>query len=165
MVSAWEDASAIRLKVDRWFQTIAHEKGGGFVVVAGHQLSFDAHADESEELELTSGEKIRDLRASMSISRGLRENPLQRGIGVLAYYPPTPAGVDTAPMPSAIGGWFCLPEASYDEVWVQVREKRFAACTINLEIAPVQFPAMEVVWNTQGNKAISILGVAVMFER
>ena len=160
------DISAIKLRVDRWFQAIAHEKDGGFVVSAGHQFRISAYADEAEELKLTSGEKITALQFSMSISCGLRDNPLQRGIGVLSYYPPRGADYDTAATKSFIGGWFWLPEASYDEVWAQVREHKYAGCTINLEIAPLEWPTMmEVVWNIQNNKTISILGAEVMFER
>ncbi len=135
----WEDASAIKLKVDRWFQTIGHEKGGGFVVTAGRGFRFSAHADEAEELKLTSGERIHALPLSLSIVRGSQENPFQRGIGVLAYYPARPAQHDMDAIESFVGGWFWLPEDSYDEVWVQAREQR-AGCIINLEIAPLSGP-------------------------
>ncbi len=159
------DISAIRLRVDHWFQTIAHERDGGFVVPSGHTLSFGAHADEGEELKLSSGEKIRTLQFSLSIARGEREHPFQRGIGVLAYYQSRAADVDTPFFAGAIGGWFWLPEDSYDEVWTQVREHNYAGCRINLEIAPLEWPnMMQVVWNIESNKAISILGAGVMFE-
>jgi hypothetical protein len=159
------DISAIKLRVEHWTQAIANERDGGFMVAAGRTFRFSAHADEDQGLTLTSGEKIQALKFSLSILRGMQENPLQRGIGVLAYYPPQPVRHDIDATESFIGGWFWLPEDSYDEVWTQVRENRFGGCVAELEIAPLEWPKRDVVWNVQNNQRISILGAGLMFER
>jgi hypothetical protein len=50
-----------------------------------------------------------------------------------------------------------------------VREHKYAGCSINLEIGPIEWPdmmTMRAIWNTtQKNKAIYILGAGLTFDR
>jgi hypothetical protein len=157
------DSTWINLTVDHWFQTITHGKDW-----PSRQFRLSAHASETAELRLTSGENICTLEFSLSIARGEPkiEKPLERGIGVLGYRPPLPEKHDIDAVESFVGGWFWLDEGSYDETWAQVRENKYGDCIIDLEIAPVErAPSGSPVWNVQNKELISILTAGLMFKR
>lgn len=155
------DDIPLDVQVTRWCQTITHgEKWPQY------QLRAQAHfrADEDLRIGPTGYRSIRDLMVELAIVRGSREQ-LERGIGIISHHPESPPHDDIDGMEEFISGWLWMPDGLYDEVWAQVREHHYEACTIELLIAPIAYDAPVFRWDTDQNKTISIIKAGVRFDR
>jgi hypothetical protein len=150
------------LQVVGWSQTIAHGED--------YPPSQRVIARTSDDEDLLFGadgcQRLRNMPVHLNLVRGQPEEPPERGIGVLEYYPerpPSPPDFDG--IDQFVGGWFWLPEASYDEIWTQAREHRYDEGVIEIEFEPVESAGEGLRWNTVKNKVASITSVGVRFER
>ncbi len=155
------DHISLFLTVDSWSQTITHGEKW-----PRHQFRFSARAREDEDLKLVGGPDIRKLIVQLSIVRGRPEKePPEPGIGILAYHPEQPPRDDIDGMECFIGGWFWMEEDLYDEVWGQVRENKYTDCTVDIDIAPIEFGTFTFKWDVGKKNVISIQRAGVMFGR
>lgn len=155
------DYISLFLTVDSWWQTITHGEKW-----PRHQFRLAARPRADEDLELVGGPDIRKLMVHLSVVRGRpEENPPERGIGILAYHPETPSRDDIGGTECFISGWFWMEADLYDEVWGQVRENNYTDCTVDIDIAPIEFETFTFKWDVGEKKVISINRAGVMFGR
>ena len=155
------DDISLDVQVTGWYQTITHgEKWPQY------QLRAQAHfrADEGLRIGPTGYRSTRNLMVELAIVRGPQEQ-LERGIGIIAHHPERPPRDDIDGMEEFISGWFWMPDDLYDEVWAEVREHHYEACTIELLIAPIAYDAPVFRWDTDLNGIISIMKAGVRFDR
>jgi hypothetical protein len=155
------DRTVLRLQVIGWSQTITHGERW-----PQYQLSVGARISNSEELVLDADghRRLRSMLVDLDLIRGQPEK-LERGIGLLGYYPEEPPHEDIGRLDEFVGGWFWLPEALFDEVWALAREHRGGECAVELEIGPVEKGRLNTRWNIEKNNTVSIARAGVRFER
>lgn len=159
------DDTFIKFDVLDWSQTITHatEKW------PSHEFRCSAKVQADEDLELVGAPDIRGLPVQLSLIRGEyrpNEKPLERGIGILAFFEEQPASPPDIPrMNPFLHGWWWLPEASYDEIWLQVREGTWRACSVDLAVAPVNYSGPAICWDVSKHKTLFVTRAGVRFER
>jgi hypothetical protein len=109
------------------------------------------------DLQVSTEEDFRSLEFHHFVGsgpplRGEPSRPLERGIGLLTY------GRE------GIGGWFCLDDLHYREVWAQISNATFSSSDIHLEIAPILHRGALPFWDVVQNSSLYILGAAVIFS-
>ena len=158
---AIEDVS-LSLRVEGWSQTITHGERWPEL-----QFRVDARTQEDEEMLIGAEghHRLRDMPVQLSLVRGEPEKALDRGIGILAFYPERPSRGDIDGMAEFVGGWFWLPGALYDEIWQQAREHRYDECLIEIEFGPVDWGSYAPRWNVEKSKTAAILRAGARFER
>lgn len=159
------DDIGLRLIVDAWSQTVSKS------VKEWPDRQFRCMArpqDYERSIELVGGPDLASLPADISIVRGeyKPDASIERGIGVLAFYQETPPRDDLGGSPAFLGGWFWLPEASYDEIWIQVREYRYTNCELELEVGPVDFQSSPgIIWDVRKRNVLNIMRASISFVR
>jgi hypothetical protein len=151
------------LKVVSWSQAIGHGEGH-----YSHEFRISARTSDTEDLVIGAEgwRMLRNMPVHLSIIRGPPEKPpIHGGVGVLAYYPEKPPQHDSEGIEEFIGGFFWLPENSFDELWSQARDQRYDECSLELWFGPVEPAGGSRRWNTEKNKSTSITSLNVRFER
>jgi hypothetical protein len=159
------DYTVIELDVVGWSQTISHADRKW----PAHKFACSAKAHEDERLELIGAPDIRTLHFDLLLIRGEYrpdDKPLERGIGILAFADETESSAPDIPHIDAfMYGWWWLPEAHYDEVWLQVRENTWRSCSIDLNVAPVDYGGPAITWNVSNHNALFVTQAGVRFDR
>ena len=157
----WYEA-ALFLPVEGWSQTITNGEDG-----LHRHLRITTRTGKHEELVFGAEglQRLCNILVSLSVIRGKPEKVPDRGIGILAYYPQRVARDGTDEMEQFVGGWFWLPEALYDEVWIQAREHQYDYCVVEVRFGAVELAGGAFRWNTDKNRIASITNVDVRFER
>src|SRR5437868_1723358 len=125
------------LNIEKWWQAVSHGEKW-----PSQSFRFSARPRSDETFRIV-GDRFRDLSAHLSIVRSEpSQNKPERGIGILAYHPEREAQYDAPGSEAFIGGWFWMPTQAYDEIWDQVRESSYLGCSLEIDVAPVDFDAM-----------------------
>ena len=88
------------------------------------------------------------------------EHPLGHGIGELEFEEER-REPDTY---AHLHGWWWMPEAHYEEIWMQVREHTYTSCAVEIDIAPIDF-SDGPQWDVGQRKILSVLRASVGFNR
>jgi hypothetical protein len=156
------DETWLSLNIADWRQTISH--GEGFLP---YQMAAEGRTAEDEKLEFgpDGARELANMRVSITLVKGQPEKALPRGIGTLGYYPPTEPTDEFEGGEEFCGGWFWLPEDSFNEIWAQVRENRYDTCLMSIGVAPVESAPFAFIWDFSKNKLLFITQVSVIFRK
>ena len=157
------DDIGLRFIVDAWSQTVSNS----LKQWPDRQFRCMARPHDYEgSIEFVGGPDLASLPTDISIVRGeyKPDPPIERGIGVFAFYRETPQRDDLDGIPAFLGGWFWLPEATYDEIWIQAREYRYTRCELELEVGPVDFRSSPgIIWDVRKRNVLNVMRASVSF--
>ena len=159
------DLITLALGVRSWLQTLSNGEQ-----LPPRQLRCIARTSGQEELQLTGGPSIRTLDFYLLISRGEYvaaegEHPLARGIGILAFAEERQPEGDIPGSEPFCHGWWWMPDALYDEAWDQVRGHTWQDCSIEIDIAPIEYADQRFHWDVAKHKAIYVTRASLRFIR
>ena len=148
------DSYCIHADAVRWLKTVSDQS---LLNAPGLTLRVYCQAPRERNLRISTEEDFGALEIQLYVVSGppLRgdNQPLERGIGVLNYQPG-----------GFIGGWFCLDDRHFKEVWSQISNATFSASDIDLDVAPVPIRGAFHVWDVVQNPSLYVLGAAVHFS-
>ena len=154
------DRWTVHVDVVRWRKTFSNQSQ---MHAPGSTLAVDCRAPTDErDFRLSTEVDFRTLELHLDVVPApIVENnkTLQRGIGILTYFP-SGSGFAEA----AIGGWFCLNDQCFKQVWSEISSAVHSACHIIFDVAPVRLHGEGRVWDVVQNPTIYILGAAVQFS-
>ena len=148
--------SFMNLEPITWRQTLHTKRGAGF--------SVSARIAENYDFIISEVGNVGGMRTDLMFVRGAYDWQIPEGpsgsLGFLAYHP-----ADQHSDVSFIGGGCSIKEDIYDDAWHRVRSSAYDACTISLEVAPIDYDGEDPMWDRQKNEFLYIREVELAFIR
>ena len=156
----------MRLKPYEWIQSLSNYQSIG---VEGRRLMVNSKIEAATEINLSSGENLSEFNFNLLIfddePSKINNKPLERGFGLLVYYPSQAARDAYGAQDAFVGGWFCIRPKNYDELWNQIRQGGYADCWISLEVGPVVSRDYDWLWDVAKQRALFITTFTIDFKR
>jgi hypothetical protein len=158
------DVLYLRLEPVSWRQEIRDYPS---INVEGRYLVANCKPAADNDLRLSNNVKLTDLSVEFSILIGKPEDargePLKEGIIGDIRFHELPPGDDNPGIDPFVSGCVFLKSDSYDALWDQVRDGRYAGCQITISIGPVKSEGFGWLWDV--SQPLSISTVDINFTR
>jgi hypothetical protein len=149
--------SFIRLEPLAWTQSLHSERGARFSVNARVSTEYNSF--------LISGVgDVGSLHTELTFVRGAHDWQIPEGppasLGFLAYHP-----ADQYSDVAFMGGGCSTKEDIFDDAWHRIKNSTYDACSISLEVAPIDYDGEDPLWNREKNKFLYIQQLELSFVR